>query len=374
MIQHRRVIFSVSIIDLLLLLLYSYLSLTIFYAQSLGLGLHLMVGLVVLLASLIIIKIYAEPLSLDELRMTLAQAAKLFFVGSFLWYVTGCIAFYFFGYLSGTYDESKGFIGVQGLFLEGGVAPRFRGICDSPNNFGIYAMVLLPILLSYERKLPFYMYAIILVCILLTMSTTTYFACFILICVYLMRALLSLKAKQIASIVVLGVSIFAVVYLILNFFVDESEIENFNEFAATRLARAETGSGRWELWEFTLNLIWNSPIFGYGLNQSRELLLPLRNVQSTHNSILELLIEGGAIALLFYLTLLVVCFFCICSKVKNRHDKTWMLYSFIGSFVFSIANVLVYGDSFILMLALISVFLVKQKHPQSTLREHAIDK
>lgn len=357
--QRKNVNLQFTKIDCMLLMLYAYMSITIIYAADTGLALHLVVGLMVLLASFFIVKIYAAPLSVEKLRDTLVLASKFFFLSCFAWYLVGCAAYYLFNVSLMAIPENEAVSYLYGIYIEGGNMPRFRGICDSPNNFGMYSVLFLPILFAYDRRLPIYLYVVIFSSIIATISTTTYLAFFIMLFVLMLSSFSKLNFKKIISIILIGVmfSIFLGIAFVI-FEHSASLMNGINNIIDARVARIETGSGRWELWEFTFGLVKDSPIVGYGLNQSRELLLPLRALKSTHNNILELLIEGGAIALFFYISLLITCLLCI-FKVKNNSDREWMLYAFIGEFIFSNANVTVYNDSFVLMLGLISAFIVK---------------
>lgn len=362
LVQGRSIYLHITIIDQLLLLLYGYMSFTVLYAADLALGVHLIVGLMLLVASFFIIKIYASSLSLIEVREILVLTAKVFFLSSFIWYVVGLVAVYIFNIsLESVDNEEHAYYKLYGVFLEGGAIPRLRGLCDSPNNFGMYSVFFLPILLAYERKLPFYLYGIMAISILATMSATTYVAFVSLFLVWILSSFFKLKFKKVVSFLMITTMLSFICYLFFELFASNSILESLDHIAGDRLARAETGSGRWELWEFTLGLIQNHPILGYGLNQSRDLLLPLRALKSTHNNVLELLIEGGVIALFLYILLLAACLFCIYGKIKSKLDRTWIFHAFIGAFIFSNANVTVYNDSFILLLALISIFIVKTK-------------
>jgi|GEM_PF-4344470 len=354
----QRGSFSLNInpIDFSLLLLYSYIFCTIVYADDTAIALHLMGGLCVLIISYFIVKIYSLSLSLADFRQVLVVAAKIFFIGSFAWYLIGCIAYYFFNVSLDLVSDEAAFSSLYGVYVEGGIMPRFRGICDSPNNFGMYSVIFFPILFFYEEKPPIYLYIIFVFSVIATISTTTYFAFMLIFFIMSVISISKFNFKKIsARFFKVSMCLFFIVLIICYFVINLSLVDSLNGIIDSRVARTETGSGRWELWEYTLELIKERPIFGYGLNQSRDLLLPLRALKSTHNNFLELLIEGGAVALFLYISLLITSIYCVFRSTKRGSDRNWMFYALIGTFVFSNANVNVYNDSFILLLALISV-------------------
>ena len=61
--------------------------------------------------------------------------------------------------------------------------------------------------------------------------------------------------------------------------------------------QASTDRARWEMIEYGLELFWKRPIFGFGLNNFRELY---RLGLYSHNNYIELLSGGGLIALFLY--------------------------------------------------------------------------
>lgn len=126
------------------------------------------------------------------------------------------------------------------------------------------------------------------------------------------------------------------------------------EFIEFRISRAETGSGRFELFDFSVELITQSPIFGEGLNQARELLLPLRELKSTHNNLLEVTLEGGILGFILYLSLIFSLLRILFRKTCSVRDRSWMRSTCVGMFIFSNSNVTMYADSLILSLAIIS--------------------
>jgi O-antigen ligase len=138
--------------------------------------------------------------------------------------------------------------------------------------------------------------------------------------------------------------------------------------AETLVARAaETGqsgdfseNGRFVIWSGFLSLIADEPIFGYGLSGYDQVTNSFFGViYSPHNVLLEILIYGGLIGLLLYLSFLIKIFLASYKMFRIRgeilpvlllptvlafvialqglRDKTcWLILAYIvGSFVFS---------------------------------------
>ncbi|MBQ7784461.1 MAG: O-antigen ligase family protein, partial [Oscillospiraceae bacterium] len=79
-----------------------------------------------------------------------------------------------------------------------------------------------------------------------------------------------------------------------------------------------TFTGRTDIWDISINLIKRSPIIGYGVYEGHGFVFYRGQYYYSHNAILEILIQGGAIALIFFIAMLVVS--CISLyRYKNNH-------------------------------------------------------
>ncbi len=79
-----------------------------------------------------------------------------------------------------------------------------------------------------------------------------------------------------------------------------------------------TFTGRTDIWDISINLIKRSPIIGYGVYEGHGFVFYRGQYYYSHNAILEILIQGGAIALIFFIAMLVVS--CISLyRHKNNH-------------------------------------------------------
>ncbi|RYY02229.1 MAG: O-antigen ligase family protein [Gammaproteobacteria bacterium] len=356
----QKLFFKFIWIDYFFILFYGFMASCISRASNAQLAVHLLIGLCVLGCAYFVIRLSCYKLSVDALRDILVLVGKLFFYISFFWFIFGVVLHYGFNIALSIIDDDDAASYLYGLYMEGESIPRLRGICDSPNNFGMYAVIFAPIVLLCLKRVTVFFGFVLILSVALTLSATTYIAFGFMLLIWAFRKSFTMKAVTLTPNRLFKFSVFIIVVMALLISISNSPlIDQINDVIIARLEHAETGSGRWELWDYALNLISERPLLGYGLNQSRELLLPLRALKSTHNNILELLLEGGIGALFFYILLLGGCLVAI-YKVKYRtQDRDWMYLAFAGTFVISNANVNLYNESFVLLLALIAGFVGK---------------
>jgi O-antigen ligase len=103
-----------------------------------------------------------------------------------------------------------------------------------------------------------------------------------------------------------------------------------------RLERNKSGTGRFDLWVYVLELI-NNNIWGYGINTTRVIIRDFHALNSLHNSILEVFLTGGWIGLLLYLLLYLSIFMYTLLIWKYRKDSKMFLI-FVVLLVSGIAN------------------------------------
>lgn len=117
----------------------------------------------------------------------------------------------------------------------------------------------------------------------------------------------------------------AMIFLILNFIPDRTLIKIF-EFGPGNIQTAETSTGvRFLIWENTISLIQNSPIFGYGIGHD------LPNRFHPHNLFLQVTVDGGIIALI---PIIILILFPIIFFHKNRTPSNFILYGLYYSYLF----------------------------------------
>lgn len=364
----KRFSIKFTIIDLTLFALYCFMMVTFSYAEIIPLSVQMFFGLLLLLYSFFILRLFIYRCSLTVFLQHLYFVARWFFILSFILYFAGLVAHYILGVELVVEGETHNRAVLLGVYFEGGVIPRLRGGCDSPNNFGMYAVVLFPVWLTYNTQVKLWKFSVIIVMIALTLSVTTLLAFFcmtlIFICIKFFQFNGKLKTKY-----AMPFGIFILVVLLLAFYLssmllnDPDVYLNLSKGLEDRLSRANSGSGRFELWQYSLSLISEKPFWGYGLNQARVLLAPFRDVVSTHNNFLEVTLEGGAFGLLLYILLIAALIFSLLSNALDYKEKQWITLSAVGMFIFSNANVTMYSDSLIFFLAITSSITVLQKTP-----------
>ena len=129
-------------------------------------------------------------------------------------------------------------------------------------------------------------------CLLLTISVTGYVAYALLIATISLR-----KVKYLLGLIT--VLTLLMVVLAFSYF----QFEWLQQIINARADRVSSGSGRSDLFAYILQLISKQPFFGFGLAQVREFLVGFhgRDLQSAHNSFLEVFFEGGVLALLLFI-------------------------------------------------------------------------
>ena len=66
------------------------------------------------------------------------------------------------------------------------------------------------------------------------------------------------------------------------------------------LHKSMTFTGRTDIWDIALRLIKRSPLFGYGVYEGHGLIFVRGQYYYAHNAVLEVLLQGGAVSLIFY--------------------------------------------------------------------------
>ena len=306
-----------------------YMSVTILWAENQDIAYIRIVGIAMLILTYTMLSVLYSRISHKSLEKVIFRFSYLYLFSSLIYYFIGIYLIYFYGVELG--DERK----LLGLYLEGKL-PRMRAFTDSPNNFILVLLCIFYFNLILREKVPKIFYGMLIVCLLCTFSVTGYISFIIpLIAIIIFQPL---KVKAIVII------IFSGVFLTLYFLY----IEN-NSFAAmvdTRLFRISTGSGRFDLFEYILLSI-KSPFIGEGISQTKVLLESYGSagLQSTHNSFLEILYEGGILGL----TLFIFCwlFFMIyVSSLNNitKENKIYLLSYLLSLLVISSANMMVYVE------------------------------
>jgi len=306
--------------EIVFLALYMYIMISSLWSINYSLSLQLIIGEIVLLLSYFILRHLVLSMSFYEVECIFFMVAKWFTILSTLLYLVGI--FYFFVFkISPSPDMylNEHTIGIFGLYLEG-LLPRFRGLSESPNNY-LYIGFLTSLFFIYKRH--FYLALLAVLTIIFTISGTGFIA---LVVVFILNSLMSIKRA-------FGISLLVIIIAILGVYSYSNNIE-FHQIISLRYERMLTGSGRYELWDYILGVIKDSPYFGYGANTTRVLLDGFRGYQSAHNSFLDIAVTTGIVGLFLESSLFFVLFITSLKLQKYYHSHIfvtlWIFYLIIS--------------------------------------------
>ena len=346
----------------LLWFLFLFLNLfTVLLAENLLSSMSLFLGTFILFSFYISYRVLFDLYPVNVFINTFLTAFYIFIILSILTYFMGLYDFYILGNVPE--GESYAARSLYGVLFEG-VKPRLRGISDSPNNFGLFFIIGYATYLFHEKNKTkrLFMAVLLLTSLFLSMSTTA------LLAVITITLLYSLKRKNgVVELLTLCLLLIIVLYAWVMM------TENYEQILIEKLDRIRTGSGRYELWDYTISKIMESPIFGYGLNQSREFLMEDIGLKTTHNAFLSVWLEGGIFILclhvIFWLSILFQTFF-LYLRTKGG-DLLFPLT--LGMLIFSNSNVTVYTEIFTFYLVF-SSFLLKRSFNRKELDTKPVSK
>lgn len=72
------------------------------------------------------------------------------------------------------------------------------------------------------------------------------------------------------------------------------------------LKKSITFTGRTEIWDLSFRMIKRSPIFGYGVYEGNGLIWWNNGYYYSHNGILEVMLQGGVVALIVFIVLFII--------------------------------------------------------------------
>lgn len=262
-----------------------------------------------------------------------------YFLFSVLYYLYGLYFFSRTGYVAVDVEDR----GVYGLYLEG-VLPRMRGFTDSPNNLVIICLCSLWLSeLSSFRGYRRVTNSLVVLSLLCTLSITGYVAA-------LLYAVYKLPKWGVAAILAL------VLVSSIGLSILQGDGEQIYE---ERVSRIETGSGRWDIFEFIIDRIRENPM-GYGLAQGRVVLedFHIDGYQSSHNNLLEVALEGGLFAGFLYIAAnLSLLGHILQSRHLTRKARRVAMLWFAQLFVLGMSNLLIYVEIYVLAFALLYLFI-----------------
>jgi O-antigen ligase len=273
--------------EIVFFILYGYIIFSSLWSIDYGLSIKIIIGELILLTTYLILRYFTDNQSISNIEIILSKVFKFFIVTSILYYLVGIIYLYILSMDISSMYLNEHSLGIFGLYLEGHM-PRFRGLSESPNNY-FYVAFLIMNYFIYKKNLKFAL--LTLMTILLTLSATAYL---VLILTLLLNIL---NKRNIVKLLTISIFVIIIIFLIYN---NNEYIYNLLNY---RYERILTGSGRFELWIYTIQEIIKSPYFGYGANTSRIILEHYHQYQSAHNSILDMALTTGifgVVILVFY--------------------------------------------------------------------------
>ena len=113
-------------------------------------------------------------------------------------------------------------------------------------------------------------------------------------------------------------------------------------------------TGRSLLWSNSIQLIKKSPIIGYGMKNIGYLSV-WGGYFSSHNIILEMLLQGGIIALILWISSLLDCFSCL-KKIDNKMIKRILVSTIFVILIAFMMEAMVHSVYLFSVMALIKAF------------------
>lgn len=100
------------------------------------------------------------------------------------------------------------------------------------------------------------------------------------------------------------------VFFILQICLVFLRLQNYFSFIIENiLGKSITFTGRTELWDLSYILIRNKPVFGYGIYENSGLLFRNGWYYYAHNAVLEVMLQGGFLALTAFLAVFLISAF-----------------------------------------------------------------
>jgi O-antigen ligase len=328
---------KIKFFEIMFVLFYFYMSMTFFWSIDKILSLKLIILQIMLIIFYFYLRLEFNKFTIKDLESLIIKIGKYYILGSLLFYIFGIYIF--------TTSPIQNEIFYLGLMQEN-ILPRLRGFAESPNGFIVYALFFLIFFINQNR---FFLIFLTTISLILSFSTTGWLLCFL---VFFISNLKKISLKFIFSIFIIIV-ISVLIYIL--FIQNNEDIIKMIEW---RLERNKSGTGRFDLWVYVLDLI-NNNIWGYGINTTRVIIADFHALNSLHNSILEVFLTGGWIGLLLYL-LLYLSIFMYTLLIWKYHKDSKMFLIFVVLLVSGIANNTLHIGFFVLSMSILYQYVNKR--------------
>lgn len=341
-----RKLYRFEVYMILFILMYSLTALKFKYPEN---HIRYILAFIVLMIFYFTIRSFFERISMNVIKEKMIYCTNISLVIS--------LVYYFIGLLAASKISNWNSVRVYGALLDRGT-PRMIGfISDDPNILVFFITIAFIYSLSNLKKNSNKVLAILSgASILLSFSRGAYLA--IGVSIVFIILIKGKTLEKIKAIVALSVISIGFIYITKLFGVDIIEIV-LSRFSSLL---SDGGSGRVELWKNALNTFANNPIFGIGINSTIPYgIINYNNNHYVHNTLLEVLSEGGIISFSIFL-IWIVSLYRYCFKIYKYNKKEIFI---LGSYVALVCQMIflsiLYNEMFYFFILLICKFIVEFK-------------
>ncbi len=241
---------------------------------------------------------------------------------------------------------------------------RMAGFGGNPDYFNIFNIIF--IFYAYcnlNRKKNKLLFVLSLINTLLTFSIS---AIFTIVVVLLIDFFFFNNFKEKISKIVLFFLIFSIFLVSIYTFVD---IEYIVKIIEIRCSNLETGSGRFQMWFFALDLIKEHFLFGISINNLRVITQEQFHIINIHNTYLEILVEAGIFVFSFFVLFQILLLFNLHKVYKINSSVKYIILSILAIFInmFFVSSLI--HESFLFLL-LISYSIISNNLTPIQRRKH----
>ncbi|MEW7289525.1 O-antigen ligase family protein [Aquimarina sp. 2304DJ70-9] len=329
--------------EIIWLLLLFYLALTIVYSDDYTVAIKAIIGEVILIVFYFLYRFFLNEIGIDRYTKILTSLGKWYLIVALLLYFLG---FYFY-YLKGIRtmplfytDQEYRVLGA--MFNKWTGMPRLVGPgfgVDSFNWMSSFFIIVFWINKNYKWLI------IGVICSLLTFSIT-----FLLVLALVIVYFIIKKGKLFSMLMALA----PVVGIVFYYYKTN---DWFNNIIESRITSAQSGTGRFDIWSFIFEKIWERPFFGHGINQLKVHLETYsdKSIRSAHNTLIEIFFNSGIIGVFLYV-IFILGFYLACYNVDRKNGSIYFRVLFLCYFVFSMANTSIYNFSTLLFFSFVFLY------------------
>ncbi|WP_369468574.1 O-antigen ligase family protein [Providencia manganoxydans] len=248
---------------------------------------------------------------------------------------------------TGGYDDN---IKYYGMMIDRSMI-RAKGFTDDPNIFSLYMGIALAIILFNKntKKIPT---LLIFLMFVLTLSRGGIIAFIGSSAIVFIFEFIISPAKQFKKILLFTL-ILTILFTIVHF------NETIYHIIDKRLNDISSGSGRFDLWNSAFRYFFENPIFGHGIFTTKYIFeMILGKPAYTHNTFIELLLEGGISLLFVYLLLFFYLFILL---FKNIKENLWLISCLVFIFIQFMTLSLSFNEFVYFIFIIILLFNNKQQ-------------